>query len=304
MRLSIITALAIALATLFGAQFATVGQAEAKPALTKKQIAQRKKLRKKAAERRKKRLAARKKARDDRKKALLKRKKAREARAKRRAAKRTARRSTTRSTRAIRTSARNTRSTRSRATPRGTKRISRRRKVPAKYSRRTVLLRTPHPVGTVIVDSNRKFLYLVKSRRHAIRYGIGVGREGFGWGDTVRVARKAEWPDWHPPKEMIEREWKQNKRRVGFTPGGPGNPLGARSLYLFKGNRDTQYRIHGTNEPWSIGLNMSSGCIRMMNDDVTHLYNQVKVGAKVVVIGPGGPTRRGTYSTGLFGLGD
>ena len=182
-------------------------------------------------------------------------------------------------------------------------RVSRSRTVPSRFRRRTVRLKTPHRAGTVIVDTNKKYLYLVRGNNRAIRYGIGVGRQGFGWGGTVRVAHKAKWPSWTPPKEMIEREWRENRRRVGYMKGGPKNPLGARALYLYKGRGDTGYRIHGTNEPWSIGLNMSSGCIRLLNKDVEDLYARVRVGAKVVVIGPGGPSRRQTYSAGLFGLG-
>lgn len=183
------------------------------------------------------------------------------------------------------------------------KRAGRRRAVPSRFRRRTVRLRTRHRAGTVIVDTKKKYLYLVRGNNRAIRYGIGVGREGFGWGGTVRVAHKAKWPSWTPPKEMIEREWRENRRRVSYMKGGPKNPLGARALYLYKGGGDTGYRIHGTNEPWSIGLNMSSGCIRLLNKDVSDLYSRVRVGAKVVVIGPGGPSRRQTYATGLFGLG-
>ena len=182
------------------------------------------------------------------------------------------------------------------------KALQRRRAGPAsKYRRRTVSLRTNEKPGTIIVDSAKKYLYLVQPRGRAIRYGIGVGREGFGWGGVVKVGNKRKWPSWTPPKEMVEREWRQNKRRVGFMKGGPKNPLGARSLYLFQGNRDTIYRIHGTNEPWSIGLNMSSGCIRLLNKDVTDLYERVRVGAKVIVIGPGGPSRKSVYRTGFFG---
>ena len=180
--------------------------------------------------------------------------------------------------------------------------VSRRRPMNGKYKRRRVLLSTPHKPGTIIVDTQKKFLFLVTGRRSAIRYGIGVGREGFGWGGTVKVAAKREWPDWTPPPEMVEREWRQNKRRVSFQKGGPGNPLGARALYLHKGRGDTGYRIHGTNEPWSIGQAMSSGCVRMLNKDVEHLYARTRVGSKVVVIGPGGPTRRQTYRSGLGSL--
>jgi lipoprotein-anchoring transpeptidase ErfK/SrfK len=162
-----------------------------------------------------------------------------------------------------------------------------RRNPPAKYNRRTVPITTDENPGTIIIDTRKKFLYYVVDDRKAIRYGVGVGREGFGWSGEVKVQRKAKWPSWSPPPEMIAREWAQNKRRLPrVQKGGPDNPLGARALYLFKGRQDTQYRIHGTNEPWSIGLNMSSGCIRMLNPDVEDLYNRTKVGSKVVVIGP------------------
>ena len=185
------------------------------------------------------------------------------------------------------------------------KRRTYRRRAPArKYNRRNVSIRTNERPGTIIVDTSTKYLYLVTSKRRAIRYGIGVGREGFGWAGTVKLSRKAKWPSWTPPPEMVRREWKQNKRRVGFMKGGPKNPLGARALYLNNRHGDTGYRIHGTNEPWSIGLNMSSGCIRMMNKDVEHLYERAKVGSKVVVIGPSGKGRKKYYTaaTGLAAL--
>jgi lipoprotein-anchoring transpeptidase ErfK/SrfK len=132
--------------------------------------------------------------------------------------------------------------------------------------------------GTVVVDTKERFLYYVLPDRKVIRYGVAVGDEAYGWTGTARIARKAEWPDWHPPAEMKAR-WPH----VTFTKGGPGNPLGARALYLFDGNKDTLYRIHGTNEPEKIGLAVSSGCIRMRNIDVIDLYNRVGVDAKVVV---------------------
>lgn len=183
------------------------------------------------------------------------------------------------------------------------RKVYRRRGPAAKFKRRNVSISTKEKTGTIIVDTKTKYLYLVTSKNKAIRYGIGVGREGFGWNGVVRIANKAKWPSWTPPKEMVEREWKQNKRKVGFMKGGPKNPLGARALYLHqrKGG-DTGYRIHGTNEPWSIGLNMSSGCIRLMNKDIEHLYQRAKKGAKVVVIGPKGKNRKKYYSprTGLF----
>jgi lipoprotein-anchoring transpeptidase ErfK/SrfK len=130
--------------------------------------------------------------------------------------------------------------------------------------------------GTIIVDTPKRFLYLVQDNGTAIRYGIGVGRPGFTWAGVKSVTRKAEWPDWVPPKEMLARR----PDLPHFMAGGPDNPLGARALYL----GSSLYRIHGSNEPWTIGQAVSSGCIRMRNEDVTDLYERVKVGTKVVVI--------------------
>ncbi|BAL79041.1 L,D-transpeptidase [Bradyrhizobium cosmicum] len=130
--------------------------------------------------------------------------------------------------------------------------------------------------GTVIIDTKNTFLYFVLNDTQALRYGIGVGREGFTWSGEQTVARKAEWPDWHPPVEMIGRQ----PYLPRFMAGGPGNPLGARAMYL----GETEYRIHGTNNPDTIGKKVSSGCIRLTNDDVTDLYERVKVGAKVIVL--------------------
>lgn len=130
--------------------------------------------------------------------------------------------------------------------------------------------------GTVIIDTGHTFLYFVLNDRQALRYGIGVGREGFTWSGEQTVARKAEWPDWHPPTEMIGRQ----PYLPRFMAGGPGNPLGARAMYL----GETEYRIHGTNNPDTIGKKVSSGCIRLTNDDVVDLYDRVKVGAKVIVL--------------------
>ncbi|WP_246744816.1 L,D-transpeptidase [Methylocystis sp. Sn-Cys] len=129
--------------------------------------------------------------------------------------------------------------------------------------------------GTIVVDTSNKFLYLVHGRGHATRYGIGVGRPGFEWSGVKTISRKAEWPDWTPPAEMLARRPDLPRHMAG----GPANPLGARALYL----GSSLYRIHGTNEPHTIGQNVSSGCIRMMNDDVVDLYNRVGVGARVVV---------------------
>jgi len=161
------------------------------------------------------------------------------------------------------------------------------REVPEKFKRHVVHLATSERPGTIIVDTNNKFLYYVLDGSSAIRYGIGVGREGFGWSGVVKVARKAEWPEWIPPKEMIAREAKKGHMLPARMDGGKDNPLGARALYLFGKKGDSGYRIHGTNQPWSIGLNLSSGCIRMMNEDVTDLYKRAPVGTKVIVIGPG-----------------
>ena len=137
--------------------------------------------------------------------------------------------------------------------------------------------------GTVIIDTGNTFLYFVLNDRQAMRYGIGVGREGFTWSGEQSVARKAEWPDWHPPAEMVSRQ----PYLPRFMAGGPGNPLGARAMYL----GDTEYRIHGTNKPDTIGKRVSSGCIRLTNDDVMDLYERVKVGAKVIVL-PASAARR------------
>ncbi|MYZ46505.1 L,D-transpeptidase [Propylenella binzhouense] len=154
--------------------------------------------------------------------------------------------------------------------------------VPAEFRRQIVPFPTEEAPGTIIIDSASKHLYFVLAGGEAIRYGIGVGREGFGWHGVVRVGAKAEWPTWTPPSEMIARE-PTLAQYSGGMPGGPDNPLGARALYLFDGGRDTMYRIHGTNEPWTIGHNVSSGCIRMMNHDVMELHYLAKVGAKVIV---------------------
>jgi len=134
--------------------------------------------------------------------------------------------------------------------------------------------------GTIVVDPKNHFLYTVREGGQAVRYGVGVGREGFGWSGDAIVGRKAEWPDWVPPKEMRLRQPELPER----MPGGPENPLGARALYLYQGNRDTLYRIHGTFEPWTIGTDVSSGCIRMLNEEVADLYLRTPVGTKVVVL--------------------
>ena len=171
-----------------------------------------------------------------------------------------------------------------------------------KYLRQSVKLQTSEAPGTIIVDTRRKFLYLVQPGGKAIRYGVGVGREGFGWNGRVKVGRKAKWPSWTPPAEMVERERRNGNNIPRFVKGGPANPLGARALYLYKGSRDTIFRIHGTNQPWTIGLNMSSGCIRMMNKDVEDLYSRVPRGTPVVVIGPDGRGAPQVFREGRRGL--
>lgn len=158
---------------------------------------------------------------------------------------------------------------------------------PKKFNRRNVAIRTNEKPGTIIIHTDDKFLYYVTGKNKATRYGVGVGREGFGWNGRVKVQRKEEWPTWTPPKEMIVRERAKGRELPARMEGGLENPLGARALYLFKGKQDTLYRIHGTNEPWSIGLNLSSGCIRMMNQDVEHLYKRARIGTEVIVVGPG-----------------
>jgi lipoprotein-anchoring transpeptidase ErfK/SrfK len=157
------------------------------------------------------------------------------------------------------------------------------------YARSVVPYTTQEPRGTVIVDPANHFLYLVQNDGQALRYGVGVGREGFSWSGIATVQAKREWPDWYPPKEMVERRpelrqvMSEVERGMGM-PAGLANPLGARALYLWKNKKDTLYRIHGTNEPWTIGQNVSSGCIRLTNEDVIDLYNRVPVETRVVVL--------------------
>lgn len=155
-------------------------------------------------------------------------------------------------------------------------------KVPRKYHRQIVRYDTTEAPGTIIVDTGPKFLYFVLPEGRAVRYGIGVGRDGFEWNGTARVAAKREWPVWTPPAEMIRRQPELAKWRGGMPPG-PNNALGARALYLHNKGGDTGYRLHGTPEWWSIGKAMSSGCVRMLNQDVMDLYNRAEVGAKVIV---------------------
>ena len=153
-----------------------------------------------------------------------------------------------------------------------------------RYMRQLVDDPTGQPPGTVVVDPKNRFLYLVQEGGKALRYGVGVGKAGMAWSGTANVAMKREWPRWTPTKDMIAREPNKYVKWARGMEGGAQNPLGARALYLFKNGKDTLYRIHGTNEPWSIGQAMSSGCIRMMNQDVIDLYGRVPSGARVVVL--------------------
>ena len=154
------------------------------------------------------------------------------------------------------------------------------KELPANLKKQLVDFTTKEPAGTILIDTANTYLYLVLGNGKAMRYGIGVGREGFTWAGTERVSRMKEWPDWFPPSEMIERQ----PYLPRMMAGGPGNPLGARALYL--GN--TLYRIHGTNQPSTIGSFVSSGCIRLLNEDIEDLYSRVQIGTRVVVL-PGKP---------------
>jgi lipoprotein-anchoring transpeptidase ErfK/SrfK len=147
--------------------------------------------------------------------------------------------------------------------------------IPEEFARKVVFYRTNERPGTIIVETRERLLYLVLSDNRALRYGIGVGRDGFRWKGLQQISRKAEWPDWRPPAEMIERQ----PYLPRFMAGGPGNPLGARALYL--GN--TVYRIQGTNQPQTIGHAVSSGCFRLVNADVMDLYERVPIGTRVIV---------------------
>ena len=153
--------------------------------------------------------------------------------------------------------------------------------LPPHLRRQEVAFATKEPAGTLVVDTPNTHLYYVLGGGRAIRYGVRVGRDGFTWTGVQKITRKAEWPDWHPPTEMIERQ----PYLPRFMAGGPGNPLGARAMYL----GSTVYRIHGTNQPSTIGKFVSSGCIGMLNEDVSDLFERVKVGTRVVVLPGGAP---------------
>ena len=148
--------------------------------------------------------------------------------------------------------------------------------MPERLRRTVVAFNTNEAAGTIVIDTGNTALYFVLGQGRAVRYGVGVGREGFTWSGTQTITRKAEWPDWHPPAEMIARQ----PYLPRFMAGGPGNPLGARAMYL----GSSVYRIHGTNDPSTIGKFVSSGCIRLTNEDVADLFGRVDVGTKVVVL--------------------
>ena len=156
-------------------------------------------------------------------------------------------------------------------------------RIPQAFLRQEVRYGMPHPVGSIVVDPYSHYLYLVLEGDCALRYGIGVGRDGFAWSGTAVVQYKRAWPKWTPPAEMILRQPELEQWRHGMPPG-LSNPLGARALYLFQDGRDTLYRIHGTNEPHSIGKSVSSGCIRLLNQDIIDLFNRVPDGSQVVVL--------------------
>jgi lipoprotein-anchoring transpeptidase ErfK/SrfK len=139
------------------------------------------------------------------------------------------------------------------------------------------------PPGTIVVDTSQRFLYAVETDGWATRYGVGVGEQGLSFKGTATIARKADWPSWTPTASMMRRKPRLVKY-AGGVPGGPNNPLGARALYLYRNGRDTHFRIHGTNEPWTIGTAVSNGCIRLLNDDIIDLYDRTPLGTTVVVV--------------------
>lgn len=154
-------------------------------------------------------------------------------------------------------------------------------KVNPKWRRQVVKYYSSEPIGTVVVDTRHHFLYLINENKTAIRYGVGVGKEGFKWYGRANVDRKALWPKWIPPKEMLAR----HPELPAFVEGGsPSNPLGARAMYLHRDGTDTGYRFHGTIQPWSIGTDASSGCIRMFNEDAIDLYQRLPIGTAVQVL--------------------
>ncbi|CUX09339.1 L,D-transpeptidase [Agrobacterium fabrum] len=156
-------------------------------------------------------------------------------------------------------------------------------KVKPELRRQEVTYDTSHPAGTVVVDTPARRLYYVMGDGRAMRYGVGVGRQGLALKGDAYIGRKSEWPSWTPTANMMRRD-PRNLKFAGGMPGGPNNPLGARALYLYRSGNDTMFRLHGTNQPQSIGHAMSSGCIRMLNHDIIDLYSRVPVGSRVVVL--------------------
>ncbi|WEZ83966.1 L,D-transpeptidase [Rhizobium sp. 32-5/1] len=157
-------------------------------------------------------------------------------------------------------------------------------KIKPELRRQEVAYTTTEKAGTIVVDTPARRLYYVLGNGRAMRYGVGVGRNGYALAGVAYIGRKAEWPTWTPTQNMIRRDPGKNMKYAGGLPGGPNNPLGARAIYLYRGGNDTHFRIHGTNQPQSIGLAMSSGCVRMMNHDVIDLYSRVESGGRVVVL--------------------
>jgi lipoprotein-anchoring transpeptidase ErfK/SrfK len=153
-------------------------------------------------------------------------------------------------------------------------------RIDPRWRRQMVQYHSTEPQGTVVVDTRNHFLYVIFENQTALRYGVGVGREGFQWFGRARIDRKAIWPDWVPPPEMLQRQPELPR----FVAGGPDNPLGPRALYLYREGRDLGYRLHGTLEPWSIGSDVSSGCIRMFSEDVIDLYQRCPKGTRVLVL--------------------
>ncbi|WP_367784715.1 L,D-transpeptidase [Mesorhizobium marinum] len=156
-------------------------------------------------------------------------------------------------------------------------------RIDPQYRRQRVKYSGVGQPGSIVVNTNEKFLYLVEDDGWATRYGVGVGQAGLSLKGRARIGRKAEWPSWTPTENMMRRK-PRLVQYAGGVPGGPDNPLGARALYLYRGDEDTMFRLHGTNEPWSIGRAVSSGCVRLLNDDVIDLYERTPVGTSVLVI--------------------
>jgi lipoprotein-anchoring transpeptidase ErfK/SrfK len=164
------------------------------------------------------------------------------------------------------------------------------------FLRKNIAYETNEQPGTIVIDPANHYLYHVEGGGRATRYGVGVGREGFVWAGEATIKSKQEWPDWYPPKEMMGRRPDLKKSMVELQSGegmhgGPANPLGARAMYLWQGNKDTYFRIHGTNEPWTIGQSQSSGCIRMINQDAMDLYQKTPIGTRVVVLSSPGAAK-------------